>query len=126
MHIRNLMITYFYRFFEQLVHDGHVYILETPLFRVRNKEKTIYCYSEEERDSAIKELGGKPEITRFKGLGEISPKEFAQFIGKDMRLSKIEYSVRAEAAGILTFYMGKNTPERKDYIMDRLVVPVED
>jgi len=126
MHIRNLMITYFYRFFEQLVHDGHVYILETPLFRVRNKEKTIYCYSEEERDSAIKELGGKPEITRFKGLGEISPKEFAQFIGKDMRLSKIEYSARAEAAGILTFYMGKNTPERKDYIMDRLVVPVED
>ena len=126
MHIRNLMITYFYRFFEQLVHDGHVYILETPLFRVRNKEKTIYCYSEEERDSAIKELGGKPEITRFKGLGEISPREFAQFIGKDMRLSKIEYSVRAEAAGILTFYMGKNTPERKDYIMDRLVVPVEE
>ena len=126
MHIRNLMITYFYRFFEQLVHDGHVYILETPLFRVRNKEKTIYCYSEEERDSAIKELGGKPEITRFKGLGEISPKEFAQFIGKEMRLSKIEYSARAEAAGILTFYMGKNTPERKDYIMDRLIVPVED
>ncbi len=126
MHIRNLMITYFYRFFEQLVHDGHVYILETPLFRVRNKEKTIYCYSEDERDGAIQELGGKPEITRFKGLGEISPKEFAQFIGKDMRLSKIEYSVRAEAAGILTFYMGKNTPERKDYIMDRLIVPVED
>ncbi len=126
MHIRNLMITYFYRFFEQLVHDGHVYILETPLFRVRNKEKTIYCYSEAEREAAIKELGSKPEITRFKGLGEISPKEFAQFIGKGMRLSKIEYSARAEAAGILTFYMGKNTPERKDYIMDRLIVPVED
>ncbi len=126
MHIRNLMITYFYRFFEQLVHDGHVYILETPLFRVRNKEKTIYCYSEAEREAAIKELGTKPEITRFKGLGEISPKEFAQFIGKGMRLSKIEYSARAEAAGILTFYMGKNTPERKDYIMDRLIVPVED
>jgi DNA gyrase subunit B/topoisomerase-4 subunit B len=126
MHIRNLMITYFYRFFEQLVHDGHVYILETPLFRVRNKEKTNYCYSEAERDAAVKELGGKPEITRFKGLGEISPKEFAQFIGKQMRLSKIEYSSKTEAAGILTFYMGKNTPERKDYIMDRLVVPVED
>ena len=126
MHIRNLMITYFYRFFEQLVHDGHVHILETPLFRVRNKDKTIYCYSEDERDTAVKELGGKPEITRFKGLGEISPKEFAQFIGKGMRLSKIEYSARSEAAGILTFYMGKNTPERKDYIMDRLVVPVED
>jgi DNA gyrase subunit B/topoisomerase-4 subunit B len=126
MHIRNLMITYFYRFFEQLVHDGHVYILETPLFRVRNTEKTNYCYSEAERDAAVKELGGKPEITRFKGLGEISPKEFAQFIGKQMRLSKIEYSSKTEAAGILTFYMGKNTPERKDYIMDRLVVPVED
>src|SRR6266581_3643773 len=85
MHIRNLMITYFFRFFEQLVHDGHVYVLETPLFRVRNKEKTIYCYSETERDNAVKELGGKPEITRFKGLGEISPKEFQQFIGKEMR-----------------------------------------
>jgi DNA gyrase/topoisomerase IV subunit B len=126
MHIRNLLITYFYRFFEQLVHDGHVHVLETPLFRVRNKEKTIYCYSEAERETAIRELGGKPEITRFKGLGEISPKEFAQFIGKQMRLSRVEYSSRLEAAGILTFYMGKNTPERKDYIMDRLVVPVEE
>ena len=126
MHIRNLMITYFFRFFEQLVHDGHVYVLETPLFRVRNKEKTIYCYSETERDNAMKELGGKPEITRFKGLGEISPKEFAQFIGKEMRLSKVEYAPKTEAAGIFTFYMGKNTPERKDYIMERLVVPVED
>ncbi|HNQ73700.1 MAG TPA: toprim domain-containing protein [Verrucomicrobiota bacterium] len=151
MHIRNLMITYFFRFFEQLVHDGHVYVLETPLFRVRNKEKTIYCYSEAERDKAVTELGGKPltpslspsdgervaqpgegqlkrkiEITRFKGLGEISPKEFAQFIGKEMRLSKVEYAPRAESTPILTFYMGKNTPERKDYIMDRLVVPVEE
>ena len=159
MHIRNLMITYFFRFFEQLVHDGHLYVLETPLFRVRNKEKTIYCYSEAERDAAVKELGGKPacvaeatdtneqaqsgqtpaqsamehttarrrpEITRFKGLGEISPKEFAQFIGKEMRLSKVEYAPKTEAFGILTFYMGKNTPERKDYIMERLVVPVEE
>ena len=126
MHIRNLMITYFFRFFEQLVHDGHLYVLETPLFRVRNKEKTIYCYSEAERDAAVKELGGKPEITRFKGLGEISPKEFAQFIGKEMRLSKVEYAPKTEASGILTFYMGKNTPERKDYIMERLVVPVEE
>jgi topoisomerase-4 subunit B len=126
MHIRNLMITYFFRFFEQLVHDGHVYVLETPLFRVRNKEKTIYCYSETERDNAVKELGGKPEITRFKGLGEISPKEFAQFIGKQMRLSKVEYAPRAESGPIFNFYMGKNTPERKDYIMDKLVVPVED
>ena len=126
MHIRNLMITYFFKFFEQLVHDGHVYVLETPLFRVRNKEKTIYCYSEDERDKAVGELGGKPEITRFKGLGEISPKEFAQFIGKEMRLSKVEYAPRAESAPIFNFFMGKNTPERKDYIMDSLVVPVED
>jgi DNA gyrase subunit B/topoisomerase-4 subunit B len=126
MHIRNLMITYFFKFFEQLVHDGHVYVLETPLFRVRNKDRTIYCYSETERENAMKQLGGKPEITRFKGLGEISPKEFAQFIGKSMRLSKVEYAPRAESAPILNFYMGKNTPERKDYIMDSLVVPVEE
>lgn len=126
MHIRNLMITYFFRFFEQLVHDGHVYVLETPLFRVRNKEKTIYCYSESERDKAVTELGGKPEITRFKGLGEISPKEFAQFIGKEMRLSKVEYAPKPEHVPLLNFYMGKNTPERKDYIMERLVVPVEE
>jgi topoisomerase-4 subunit B len=126
MHIRNLMITYFFRFFEQLVHDGHVYVLETPLFRVRNKSETIYCYSEAERDAASTKLGGKPEITRFKGLGEISPKEFQQFIGKEMRLSKVEYAPRAESGPIFNFYMGKNTPERKDYIMDKLVVPVEE
>jgi DNA gyrase subunit B/topoisomerase-4 subunit B len=126
MHIRNLMITYFFRFFDQLVHDGRIFVLETPLFRVRNKEKTIYCYSEAERDNAVKELGGKPEITRFKGLGEISPKEFAQFIGKEMRLSRVEYAPKMEAAPIFNFYMGKNTPERKDYIMDSLVVPVEE
>jgi DNA gyrase subunit B/topoisomerase-4 subunit B len=126
LHIRNLLITYFYKFFEQLVHDGHVHVLETPLFRVRNKERTIYCYSEAERDEASKTLGGKPEITRFKGLGEISPAEFKQFIGKDMRVSKVEYASKPEAAGILSFYMGKNTPERKDYIMENLVVPVED
>jgi len=126
LHIRNLMITYFFRFFDQLVHDGHLYVLETPLFRVRNKEKTIYCYNDSEREGAIKELGGKPEITRFKGLGEISPAEFKQFIGKEMRVSKVEYAPKTEASGILTFYMGKNTPERKDYIMENLVVPVED
>lgn len=126
MHIRNLMITYFFKFFEQLVQAGHVYVLETPLFRVRNKEKTIYCYSDAEREKAIAELGGKPEITRFKGLGEISPKEFQQFIGKQMRLSKVEYAPRAESGPIFNFYMGKNTPERKDYIMDKLVVPVEE
>jgi len=159
MHIRNLLITYFFKFFEQLVQSGHVFVLETPLFRVRNKEKTIYCYSETERDNAVTELGGnpacvagaiaesdeagprqakvqltvqhtaarrRPEITRFKGLGEISPKEFAQFIGKEMRLSKVEYASKPEAVPILNFYMGKNTPERKDYIMERLVVPVEE
>jgi DNA gyrase subunit B/topoisomerase-4 subunit B len=126
LHIRNLMITYFFRFFDQLVHDGHLFVLETPLFRVRNKEKTIYCYSEAEREAAIKELGGKPEITRFKGLGEISPGEFKQFIGKEMRLSKVEHAPKLEAAGILSFYMGKNTPERKDFIMENLTVPVED
>jgi DNA gyrase subunit B/topoisomerase-4 subunit B len=126
MHIRNLMITYFFRFFEQLVKDNHVYVLETPLFRVRNKEETIYCYSEDERDAATKKLGARSEITRFKGLGEISPKEFAQFIGKQMRLSKVEYAPKGESTPIFNFYMGKNTPERKDYIMDRLVVPVEE
>ena len=126
LHIRNLMITYFFKFFEQLVHDGHLFILETPLFRVRNKAETIYCYSEAERDAASVKLGGKPEITRFKGLGEISPKEFAQFIGKEMRLNKVEHASKPDVANILNFYMGKNTPERKDYIMENLVVPVEE
>jgi len=126
MHIRNLMITYFFKFFEQLVHEDRVWVLETPLFRVRNKQETIYCYSEAERDAASTKLGGKPEITRFKGLGEISPKEFQQFIGKGMRLSKVEYAPRAESGPIFDFYMGKNTSERKDYIMDSLVVPVEE
>jgi DNA gyrase subunit B/topoisomerase-4 subunit B len=126
LHIRNLLITYFFKFFDQLVHDGHLYVLETPLFRVRNKEQTIYCYSEAERDAAAAKLGKNPEITRFKGLGEISPAEFKQFIGKDMRLSQVEYSPKHDTAGILDFYMGKNTPERKDFIMANLVVPVED
>jgi topoisomerase IV subunit B len=126
LHIRNLMITYFFRFFEQVVHDGHLFILETPLFRVRNKQETIYCYSEAERDAASAKLGGKPEITRFKGLGEISPKEFNQFIGKDIRLSQVEYAPKVDSQQILSFYMGKNTPERKDYIMENLVVTVEE
>jgi topoisomerase-4 subunit B len=114
LHIRNLMITYFLKLFEQLVHDGHVYILETPLFRVRNKSETIYCYSETERDNEVKELGGNPEITRFNGLGEISPKEFAQFIGKEMHLSKVEFATRAESGPIFNFYM------------DKLIVPGEE
>ena len=126
LHIRNLLITYFFRFFDQLAHDGHLFVLETPLFRARNKEQTIYCYSEAERDQAAAKLGRNPEITRFKGLGEISPAEFKQFIGKDMRLSQVEYAPKPDAAGILGFYMGRNTPERKDYIMENLVVPVEE
>jgi topoisomerase IV subunit B len=126
LHIRNLMITYFFRFFDQLVHDGHLFVLETPLFRVRNKEKTTYCYSEAERDEASKQLGKNCEITRFKGLGEISPAEFKQFIGDEMRLSRVEHAPKIDVANILGFYMGKNTPERKDYIMENLVVPVEE
>src|SRR5207244_2501359 len=126
LHIRNLLITYFFRFFDQLVHDGHLFVLETPLFRVRNRERTVYSYSESERDEAAEQLGKNCEITRFKGLGEISPHEFKQFIGENMRLSLVEYAPKTEAASILGFYMGKNTPERKEYIMGNLVVPVED
>ncbi|MGA2748419.1 MAG: DNA topoisomerase IV subunit B [Verrucomicrobiota bacterium] len=126
LHIRNLLITYFFRFFDHLVHDGHLHVLETPLFRARNKEQTLYCYSEAERDAASAKLGKNCEITRFKGLGEISPGEFKQFIGAGMRLSQVEYASKPESAGILGFYMGKNTPERKDYIMENLVVPVEE
>src|SRR6266542_3718006 len=126
LHIRNLLITYFFRFFDQLVHDGHLFVLETPLFRVRNKDRTIYCYSENERDAAANQLGRGCEITRFKGLGEISPGEFKQFIGPNMRLSQVEYAPKSDSASILGFYMGKNTPERKDYIMANLVVPVEE
>ncbi|MBI5799495.1 MAG: ATP-binding protein [Verrucomicrobia bacterium] len=122
MHIRNLMITYFMKFFEQVVHDGHLYVLETPLFRVRNKHETLYCYTEAERDAASARLGKSCEITRFKGLGEISPNEFKQFIGKGMKTSQVEHASKPDAASILTFYMGKNTPERKDYIMGNLVV----
>ncbi len=126
LHIRNLLITYFFRFFDGLVHDGHLYVLETPLFRVRNKEQNIYCYSEGERDAAAARLCRNCEITRFKGLGEITPSEFKQFIGAGMKLSQVEYAPKPETAGILGFYMGKNTPERKDYIMENLVVPVEE
>jgi DNA gyrase subunit B/topoisomerase-4 subunit B len=122
MHIRNLLITLFLRFFEPLVHDGHLYILETPLFRVRNKAKTIYCYSEEERDRALKQLTRGVEITRFKGLGEISPNELKGFIGKDMRLTPVVSNGNGSVPEILTFYMGRNTQERRDYIMDNLIV----
>ena len=126
LHIRNLLITYFYKFFEQVIHDGHLWVLETPLFRVRNKKKTYYCYNDEEREAAIEDIGKAAEITRFKGLGEISPNEFKDFIGKGMRLSRVEYAPKPDSAAIINFYMGKNTPERREYIMSNLVVPVED
>jgi DNA gyrase/topoisomerase IV subunit B len=122
LHIRNLLITYFLRFFEPLVLGGHLHILETPLFRVRNKKKTLYCYSEQERDDAIKTIGRGNEITRFKGLGEISPHEFKHFIGAEMRLSPVEVDNHHAVPKLLRFYMGKNTPERRGYIMEHLVV----
>jgi topoisomerase-4 subunit B len=125
LHIRNLLITFFLRFFEPLVLKGHLRILETPLFRVRNKKKTHYCYSESERDAAIKSIGRGAEITRFKGLGEISPHEFKRFIGPDMRLSPVEIDDHHAVPKLLQFYMGKNTPERRSYIMDHLVVRPE-
>ncbi|NIM02115.1 MAG: type IIA DNA topoisomerase subunit B, partial [Acidobacteria bacterium] len=125
MHIRNLLITFFLRFFEPLVLRGHLQILETPLFRVRNKKKTLYCYSEDERDAAVKMIGRGAEITRFKGLGEISPHEFKRFIGPDMRKSPVEVDNHHAVPKMLRFYMGKNTPERRGYIMDHLVVRPE-
>lgn len=122
LHIRNLLITFFLTYFEQLVLSGHLYILETPLFRVRNKKETIYCYDEEERDKAVEKLGKKGvEVTRFKGLGEISPSEFGQFIGKDIRLINVNVDYMRDVPGILEFYMGKNSPERRDYIINNLV-----
>ncbi|MBC7474029.1 MAG: type IIA DNA topoisomerase subunit B, partial [Candidatus Sericytochromatia bacterium] len=121
LHIRNLLITYFLHFFDTLVLRNHVYILETPLFRVRNKKETIYCYSEKEKEKAVKKLKTGIEITRFKGLGEISPNEFGQFIGKDMKLIPVSVNEMQEVPKLLTFYMGKNTPERKQYIMENLV-----
>ena len=124
LHIRNLLLTFFLRFFESIVHEGFVHILETPLFRVRNAKKTEYCYSESERDAALKDLRGA-EVTRFKGLGEISPSEFKRFIGPDMRLTPVHLANRHSVPAILGFYMGRNTPERRQYIMNHLVVDVE-
>ncbi|OGV65161.1 MAG: DNA topoisomerase IV [Lentisphaerae bacterium RIFOXYB12_FULL_65_16] len=121
LHIRNLLITFFLTFFEQLVMAEHLFILETPLFRVRNKRETVYCYSEQERDAASERLGKASEITRFKGLGEISPNEFGQFIGDDMRLLQVTVGSLHSVPGLLEFFMGKNTPERRDYIMENLV-----
>jgi topoisomerase-4 subunit B len=122
MHIRMLLLTFFLQFFPDLVKRNHVYVLQTPLFRVRNKKKTIYCYSEEERRSAIEELGKNPEITRFKGLGEISPDEFKYFIGEDIRLEPVVLSKESSIDSILSYFMGKNTPERQDFIIGNLRV----
>lgn len=122
MHIRLLLMTFFLQFFPDLVKNGHVYILQTPLFRVRNKKETIYCYSETERRDAIAKLGAKPEITRFKGLGEISPEEFKLFIGKDIRKDPVIIGKDRTILDMLSYYMGKNTPERQDFIIENLVV----
>lgn len=122
LHIRNLMITFFLRFFEPLVEQGHLLILETPLFRVRTRKETVYCYSEQERDAASERLGAKVEMTRFKGLGEISPGEFKQFIGDDMRVRKVSLKGEHSIPEVLSFYMGKNTPDRRDYIMQNLII----
>jgi topoisomerase IV subunit B len=124
LHIRNLLLTFFLRFFEPVVHDGHVHILETPLFRVRNAKKTEYCYSEAERDTAVSGLRGA-EVTRFKGLGEISPSEFRHFIGPTMRLTPVKVGNRHGVPALLGFYMGRNTPERRQYILNHLVVEAE-
>ncbi|GAB2619804.1 DNA topoisomerase IV subunit B [Emticicia sediminis] len=122
MHIRLLLLTFFLQFFPDLVREGHLYILETPLFRVRNKKETIYCYSDEERQKAITKLSPKPEITRFKGLGEISPNEFENFIGEDIRLEPVILEKESSIPKILSYYMGKNTPERQKFIIENLRV----
>ncbi len=125
MHIRLLLMTFFLHFFPDLVRNGHVYILQTPLFRVRDKQKTFYCYSETEKQKAIKQLKGKPEITRFKGLGEISPDEFARFIGKDILLDPVTLNKETALLKLLSYYMGKNTPDRQDFIIDNLIIEAD-
>jgi len=125
MHIRLLIITFFLQFFPELIKEGHLYILQTPLFRVRDKKQTFYCYSETERREAIQQLKGKPEITRFKGLGEISPDEFKNFIGDDIRLDPVMLDKYKSIPEILEFYMGKNTPDRQNFIIDNLKVEID-
>ncbi len=125
MHIRLLLMTFFLQFFPDLVKNGHVYILETPLFRVRNKQETIYCYNETEKQEATKKLGNKPETTRFKGLGEISPDEFARFIGDDMKLQPVMLLPETHIQQLLEYYMGKNTPNRQDFIIENLKVELD-
>ncbi len=125
MHIRLLLLTFFLQFFPDLVKNGHVYILETPLFRVRNKQETIYCYDESEKQAAIKKLGAKPEITRFKGLGEISPDEFVRFIGSDMRKQPVMVMPETHLQQLLEYYMGKNTQDRQEFIIDNLRLEID-
>ncbi|HEY8689047.1 MAG TPA: DNA topoisomerase IV subunit B [Chitinophagaceae bacterium] len=125
MHIRLLLMTFFLQFFPDLVKNGHVYILETPLFRVRNKQETIYCYDESEKQQAIKKLGSKPEITRFKGLGEISPEEFGNFIGENIKLQPVMLLPEVHIQQLLEYYMGKNTPSRQEFIIDNLKVELD-
>lgn len=125
MHIRLLLITFFLQFFPEVIKDGHLYILQTPLFRVRNKKETIYCYSEQERRDAMEKLKPKPEITRFKGLGEISPDEFVHFIGEDIRLDPVMLDKDMSIEELLSFYMGKNTPTRQEFIIDNLKVELD-
>ena len=125
MHIRLLLITFFLQFFPELIKEGHLYILQTPLFRVRNKKETIYCYSEDERKAAIEKLKPKPEITRFKGLGEISPDEFKNFIGETIRLDPIMMDKNTSVEQLLSFYMGKNTPDRQEFIINNLKVELD-
>lgn len=122
MHIRLLLMTFFLQFFPDLVRNGHLFVLETPLFRVRNKKETIYCYSQEEKQAAIDKLGNKPEITRFKGLGEISPEEFGKFIGEDMRVEPVILQKETSIQKLLSYFMGKNTPERQRFIIDNLKI----
>jgi topoisomerase-4 subunit B len=125
MHIRLLLMTFFLQFFHELVKAGHVFILETPLFRVRNKKETIYCYSDEEKQAAMKKIGNKPEITRFKGLGEISPEEFGGFIGENIRLQPVILQKEGHLQKLLEFYMGKNTPNRQEFIIDNLRIELD-
>jgi len=125
MHIRLLLITFFLQFFPEIIKEGHLYILQTPLFRVRNKQQKIYCYSEEEKQAAIEKLKGKPEITRFKGLGEISPDEFKDFIGEDIRLDPVMMDKSIHTEQLLEFYMGKNTPDRQEFIINNLKVEID-
>jgi topoisomerase-4 subunit B len=125
MHIRLLLITFFLQFFPELIKEGHLYILQTPLFRVRNKKETIYCYSDEERKEAIEKLKPKPEITRFKGLGEISPDEFKNFIGETIRLDPVMMDKNTSIEQLLSFYMGKNTPDRQEFIIKNLKVDLD-